>query len=430
MSKRKEPALAPNLMRELNKSLVLKVIREERPISRAEIAKRTRLSRSTVSAIVDKLLESEFICEQGVGKSRGGRRPILLDFNPRAGFVVGLDMGATHLLAVVADLQATLLVTLDEPFSIEVGPEKGLAQAAQIMETALEQANISRPRVLGVGVAVPGPVDYAAGMVVSPPIMPGWDRVPIRDRLQEALSLPVYLDNDANLGALGEYAYGAGKNVSNLAYIKVGTGIGCGLIVDGRIYRGQRGYAGEIGHLTIDENGPPCRCGSFGCLESMASAEAIVRRAEMAMQAGQRTSLSRHRRLTATDIARAARERDALSQQLFEEAGRHIGVALAGLINLFNPGRVIVGVGADETSELLLDPVQRTVGARAMAGALADTRIVPAQLRREAVAAGAVALVLDQTFRNPVTALAQGNWSDVHREEVMRKKTDAPMLER
>jgi glucokinase-like ROK family protein len=430
MSKRRDLALAPNLMRELNKSLVLKVIREERPISRAEIAKRTRLSRSTVSAIVDKLLETGFIREQGVGKSRGGRRPILLDFNPRAGFVVGLDIGATHLLAVVADLQATLLVTLEEPFSIEVGPEKGLAQAAQIVETALEQANISRPRVLGVGVAVPGPVDYAAGMVVSPPIMPGWDRVPIRDRLQEALSLPVYLDNDANLGALGEYAYGAGKNVSNLAYIKIGTGIGCGLIVDGRIYRGQRGYAGEIGHLTIDENGPPCRCGSFGCLESMASAEAIVRRAEMAMQAGQQTSLSRHRRLTATDIARAARERDALSQQLFEEAGRHIGVALAGLINLFNPGRVIVGVGADETSELLLDPVQRTVGARAMAGSLADTRIVPAQLRHEAVAAGAVALVLEQTFRNPVTALAQGNWSDLHREEVMRKETNTPMLER
>ncbi|MEJ2558210.1 MAG: ROK family transcriptional regulator [Anaerolineae bacterium] len=430
MSKRKEPALAPNLMRELNKSLVLKVIREERPISRAEIAKRTRLSRSTVSAIVDKLLESEFIREQGVGKSRGGRRPILLDFNPRAGFVVGLDIGAAHLLAVVADLQATLLVTLEEPFSIEVGPEKGLAQAVQIVETALEKANVLRPRVLGVGVAVPGPVDYAAGMVVSPPIMPGWDRVPIRDRLQGTLGLPVYLDNDANLGALGEYAYGAGKNVSNLAYIKIGTGIGCGLIVDGRIYRGQRGYAGEIGHLTIDENGPPCRCGSFGCLESMASAEAIVRRAEMAMQAGQQTSLSQHRRLTATDIARAARERDALSQQLFEEAGRHIGVALAGLINLFNPGRVIIGVGADETSELLLDPVQRTVGARAMAGSLADTRIVPAQLRRETVAAGAVALVLEQTFRNPVTALTQGNWSDLHGEGVMRKETNTPVLGR
>jgi glucokinase-like ROK family protein len=430
MFRQREPALAPHLMRELNKDLILNVIREERLISRAEIAKRTRLSRSTVSSIVDKLLETGFIREQGIGESRGGRRPILLDFNPRAGFVVGLDIGATHLLAVVADLQATLLVTLEEPFSIEVGPERGLSQAVHMVEAALEQAGVSRSHVLGVGVAVPGPVDYAAGMVVSPPIMPGWDRVPIRDRLQGALGLPVYLDNDANLGALGEYAYGAGKNVPNLAYIKVGTGIGCGLIIDGRIYHGQRGYAGEIGHLTIDENGPPCRCGSFGCLESMASAEAIVRRAEMAMQAGQHTHLSPHRRLTATDIARAAREGDALSRQLFEEAGRHIGVALAGLVNLFNPGRVIVGVGADETSDLLLDPVQRTVEARAMAGALADTRIVPAQLRREAVAAGAVALVLDQTFRNPATALAQGNWSDLHREEVMRKETDTSMPER
>ncbi len=422
--------MAQHLMRQVNKDLVLNVIREERLISRAEIAKRTRLSRSTVSAIVDKLLETGFVREQGVGESQGGRRPILLDFNPRAGFVVGLDIGATHMLAVVADLEATLLVTLEEPFSIEVGSESGLSQAVQIVEKALEQARISRPHVFGVGVAVPGPVDYAAGMVVSPPIMPGWDRVPIRDQLQGALDLPVYLDNDANLGALGEYAYGAGKNVSNLAYIKIGTGIGCGLIVDGRIYHGQRGYAGEIGHLTIDENGPPCRCGSFGCLESMASAEAVVRRAEMAVQAGQQTSLSQHRRLTLTDIARAAREGDALSQQLFEEAGRHIGVALAGLINLFNPGRVIVGVGAEGASDLLLDPVQRTIEARTMNGAITDVCIVPAQFKRYAIAIGAAALVLEQTFRSPVitldrdTQLTQVSPKHILYKEVMGKEVD------
>ena len=177
--------------------------------------------------------------------------------------------------------------------------------------------------------------------------------------------------------------------------------------MDGSIYHGQRGYAGEIGHLTIDENGPPCRCGSFGCLESMASAEALVRRAEAAIQAGQKTSLSEHQNgLTLANIAQAAHEGDVLSRQLFEEAGRHIGVALAGLINLLNPGLVIIGAGADGVGDSLLDPLQRTVEARTLNGAAADARIVPAQLGRKGVAIGAAALVLEETFRNPVTALA------------------------
>jgi glucokinase-like ROK family protein len=408
MPGQKEAVSSPNLVRELNKALVLSVIREGRLISRADIAKRTRLSRSTVSVIVDQLLATDLIRERGVGVSRGGRRPVLLEFNPKAGFVVGLDIGAAHMLVMVADLGTNALVTREEPFSIEVGPERGLAQATHMVVAALEQVAVSRDRVFGVGVAVPGPVDYAVGMVVSPPIMPGWDRVPIRDRLQKALNLPVYLDNDANLGALGEYAYGAGKNVSNLAYIKAATGIGCGLIIDGCIYHGQRGYAGEIGHLTIDENGPPCRCGSFGCLESMASAEALVRRAEAAIQAGQKTSLSRcESHLTLAEIARAAHEGDALSQQLFEEAGRHIGVALAGLINLLNPGMVIVG--AHEAGDLLLDPLRRTVESRTMNGASYDAHIVPAQLGHRAVAIGAAALVLQQIFRSPMTALVEGN---------------------
>jgi glucokinase-like ROK family protein len=384
-------------------------IRGGESISRADIAKRTGLSRSTVSAIVDQLLASDLIRERGVGVSRGGRRPILLEFNPRAGFVAGLDIGATHLLVVVADLEATVLVTKEEPFSIGLGPENGLSQAIHIVKAALEQAAIPPDRVFGVGVGVPGPVDYDAGIVVSPPIMPGWDRVPIRDRLQKALNLPTYLDNDANLGALGEYAYGAGKDVPNLAYIKAASGIGCGLIIDGRIHHGQRGYAGEIGHLTISENGPPCRCGSFGCLESMASSEAIVRRAQAAIQAGQKTSLSGLQdRLDLAQIAQAAHQGDALSQQLFEEACRHIGVALAGLINLLNPGRVIVGFGVDEAGSLLLTPLQRTVEARTMNGAASDARIVFAQLGRQGVAVGAVTLVLQQTFSSPAAALAPG----------------------
>jgi len=239
--------------------------------------------------------------------------------------------------------------------------------------------------------------------------MPGWHGFPLRVRLEEELGVTVYLDNDANLGALGEWAHGAGQGVDNLAYIKVGTGIGCGLLINGNIYRGQSGSAGEIGHITIDENGPPCRCGNYGCLESMAAGPVIAHRAQSAIRAGQKTILAQAEsveKITAMDVARAAFQGDPLSLQLFHETGRHVGVALAGLINLFNPKMVIIGGGVARAGDILLEPIRRSVQSHGLRIAVESCQIVQAQLGREATALGAVTLVLEKMFRSPELKLA------------------------
>ena len=391
-------------MREMNRTVILDVIREEDSISRAAIAKRTRLSRSTVSSIITELLEAQLVTEVGQGRSSGGRRPILLKFNYIAGYVVGVDLGATHIIVLVADLNGQVVARTETDFSVAVGPETGLKQIAQTVRLCLEQAGLRLEQVMGVGLGVPGPVDYAQGRVVAPPIMPGWHGVALRERLADYLGVPIYVDNDANLGALSEHCRGAGRGYPNLAYIKVGTGIGCGLVLNGEMYRGELGSAGEIGHVTIDENGPPCKCGSYGCLESMAGGPAIALRAQQAIRAGQVTSLSRIQpveSITARDVALAAHAGDRLSQQLYAEAGKHIGVALSSLANLLNPGLIIIGGGVAQAGHVLLDPIRKTMHQRALQSVAQSSQIVQSILGRDASALGAVDLALREALKTP-----------------------------
>jgi glucokinase-like ROK family protein len=251
--------------------------------------------------------------------------------------------------------------------------------------------------VLAIGVGVPGPLVTEVGMVISPPIMPGWDRYPIRDTLEKLWSCPLSINNDAELGVLGEWAAGAGRGERNLAYIKVGTGIGAGLLLDGQIYRGVTGSAGEIGHLTIDENGPLCTCGNHGCLEAVAGGRAIAEQAQDAVRKGKRTSLSAIdpvESITAREVASAARRGDLLSQQILTRAGSHIGIAIAGLVNLFNPGMVIIGGGVAQTGDILLEPMRQAVQRRSLPAATRVVRITTAMLGRRSSSMGAVVQAL------------------------------------
>jgi glucokinase-like ROK family protein len=404
----KRPVVALEFVRELNKVLVLNLMRQERTISRTDIARRLHLSRSTVSAIVNDLLAEEWLVESGTGKSRGGRRPILLSFNYQAGYILGVDAGATHLLAVVTDLDAKVIAEIERSFDVSVGPEAGLESIINIVREILAETGLVLSQLIGIGVGLPGPLDYAHGTVVAPPIMPGWHNFPVRDRLEAAFGVPVYVDNDANLGALGEYSYGAGKGVDNLAFVKVATGIGCGIIVGGQIYHGQTGAAGEIGHVTMAEDGPPCTCGSYGCLEAMAGGPAIAQRAAQAIQVGQSTmlrSMISNGNLTAKLVEQAARQGDSLAVQLYADAGRLIGLAVANVINLLNPGRVIIGGGVSEAGELILASLRDTACQRSMRAAVGATDIVQAILGHRSSALGAVALVLNETFRSPAVDL-------------------------
>lgn len=395
-----------SLMREYNESLVLNLIRQSGQISRAQIAAHTHLSRSTVSSIINDLLAANLVREAGTGRSRGGRRPILLEFNNRAGYIIGVDLGATHLLVLLTDLEAQPIVRLEEDFSVEEGPEAGLERVVHLIEQILDEAKLSMDRVFGIGVGVPGPLDFATGKPIFPPIMPGWHDTPIRERLRERLDKPVHLDNDANLGAIGEYWWGAGQGARNVAFIKVGTGIGCGLIIEGQIYRGEIGSAGEIGHAVIDEDGPICRCGSSGCLETMAAAPAIVQLAQEALDQRRSSPMSGRDPLTIVDMIEAAKQGDPLAQRIFAQAGRRIGTAVTSLVNLFNPGIIVVGGGVARAGHFLLEPLRETVEQRALPVAMQRTEIVESQLGPNAIAIGAVTTVLRELFRGPDLAVS------------------------
>ena len=390
-----------SLMREFNESLVLNLVRRTGRISRVAIAEQTRLSRSTISSIVAELLRRNLVREVGTGSSRGGRRPILVEFNSQAGYVLGVDLGATHLSVLLTDLEAHPVARIEKALSVEEGPGLVLDQVAQLVGKALEQAGLGMELVFGAAIGIPGPLDFATGKTIFPPIMPGWHGVPIRDHLRERLGKPVHVDNDANLGAIGEYWWGAGRGARNLAFIKVGTGIGCGLILDGQVYRGDTGSAGEIGHTVIDEDGPPCRCGSSGCLEALGARPAIL---QTAHQAGFQKSDSRQpcrNTFGILDLIEAARCGDSLARRLFAQAGRHIGVALTSLINLLNPGVVVVGGGVARAGTFLLEPLRETVQQRALTVAAKSARIVESELGANAIAIGAVTVVLQQLFSGP-----------------------------
>jgi glucokinase-like ROK family protein len=381
-------------VKHINKHAILDLIRfTPGGISRVEISRRIDLTRAAVTAIVNDLLATGAIREAERLNVRSGRPPIVLEVNPERGHVVGVDFGATHLSVLVADISARILEEVELEINIQDGPEACLAEADRQVRKAVAKAGLELKDILAVGIGVPGPIVSEAGMVVSPPLMPGWDRYPIRDTLEKNWGCPVSVNNDAELGALGEWAFGAGRGEHNLAYIKVGTGIGAGLLLEGQIYRGVTGSAGEIGHLTMDENGPMCTCGNQGCLEAIAGGRAIAQQGQEAAHKGTRTQLSRItpvENITARDVASAARKGDLVSQQILAKAGAHIGIAIAGLVNLFNPGMVIIGGGVAQTGDILLEPMRQAVERRSLPAATRVVRITTAMLGRRSSSMGAV----------------------------------------
>ena len=387
------PALRPFSFRNQNKRVILDMIRfTPGGISRSEIARQMDLTRAAISTIIGDLEGQGLVHEATEGPTTGGRRPVLLEINPQHGFVLGIDMGATHLGMVVTDFSAKVINEIEVPFSISDGPHICLPRLPAQVTGLLEHSGLDLSQVHAIGIGVPGPVVVEAGSVGAPPIMPGWDGFPIRTHLESMWGVPVSLGNDAEFGALGEWAAGAGRGTKNLVYIKVGSGVGAGLMLDGEIYRGTTGCAGEIGHIAIMESGPVCTCGNRGCLEAVAGGWAIARQAREAVRSGKRTQLSSLEvdSITARDVAAAARMGDLVSQQIITEAGTHLGVAIANLVNLVNPSMVVVGGGVAQLGDLLLEPIRHAVRVRSLRSAAQAVRINAAVLGRRSTSVGAV----------------------------------------
>jgi glucokinase-like ROK family protein len=395
-------------MREYNRLLVLNLVRNSGPIARVVIARQTGLSRTTISTIMEELLKDGLVREGETRSltSSGGRPATLVYFNDTAGYVIGVDMGRSHLTLLLTDLAANIVARHSGPFCIEQGPDYCLTQVGSELQDFLAEQGIAWSQIVGIGMGIPGPLDERLHKLVAPPRMPGWNNVEVQRLLRQQYSVPVYIENDANMGALGESRYGAGRGTTDLAYVKIGTGIGAGLVVGGQLYHGSRGSAGEIGHVTIDEQGPVCDCGNRGCLEAIASADAVV--------ADARAAQSLHRSLGSkpvdpgalstlpdpdiADVVEAASHGDPASVAAIAYAGERIGVALASLVNLLNPSLILVDGGVARAGEMLLDPIRRAVAARSLALASHHARVEVGALGDNAIAFGGVATVLDAAF--------------------------------
>lgn len=385
-------------VKNFNKHAIIDLIRfTPNGISRIELARELGLTRAAITATINDLQKADLVREVK-GKHPNGRRPIVLEINPKRGYVVGVDIGATHITTLLANYSAQVIDEYEKSIDIMEGPEKVLDQVCDMIGVLTSRSGVSKEKIHAMGVGVPGPVVVGTGMVSDPPIMPGWNRLPIDQHLQSKMGIPVTVSNDAELGAVGEWAYGAGRGERNLAYIKVGRGIGAGLLIDGRIYHGATGSAGEIGHITINESGPMCSCGNRGCLEAMAGGNAVAKNAIQMVKEGGRSSLSGIKpieSITSRNVIDEAFRGDLLSQQIMIEAGQHLGTAIAGLVNIFNPSIVIIGGNMARIGDLMLEPIRKTVQERSLPLACSNLRIATALLGRRSSGMGAVVEALN-----------------------------------
>jgi glucokinase-like ROK family protein len=377
---------------------LLRVLRDG-PCSRAELGEGAGLSRSTLSAEVNRLIDLGLVETDGLAASRGGRRSGIVKLASRLRFV-GIDIGATSIDVAVTGGHLEVLGSVAEPFDVREGPEIVLDKALTLLGKLRDQG--LAPEIHGVGIGVPGPVSFREGVPVMPPIMPGWDRFPVREELSQELGCPVMLDNDVNIMALGELHAGLARSVADFLLVKLGTGIGCGIVVDGTIYRGVSGSAGDIGHILVDDSGPPCSCGSAGCLEAYFGGAALARDAEAVARSGTSAYLAERLAetgvVTAADVTAGTAAGDPASARLIREGGRRVGEVLAGLVSFFNPGLVIVAGGVAQMGHMLLSEIRSVVYRRSPPLATGNMPIVLSELGGTAGVIGAARLSSDHVF--------------------------------
>lgn len=367
-----------------NLERVVRAVRLAGSLTQAEIARATGLSAATVSNIVRELKEAGTV--EVTDTSAGGRRARSVSLSGDAGIVIGVDFGHTHLRVAVGNLAHQVLAEESEPLDVDASWTDGFDRAEALVGRLIEGIGVGREKVIGVGLGVPGPIDVESGTLGSTAILPGWAGINPRQELSQRLGVPVYVDNDANLGALGELVWGSGRGVKDLAYIKVASGVGAGLVINGQIYRGPGGTAGEIGHITLDESGPVCRCGNRGCLETFAAARYVL----PLLQSSHGPELTMER------VVELARDGDPGCRRVITDVGRHIGSGVASLCNLLNPSRVVLGGSLADAGELVLAPIRESVGRYAIPSAARQLSVLTGSLGGRAEVLGALALVLSE----------------------------------
>ncbi len=383
---------------------VIRALGKKGKISRTEISNITGWSKAKTSQEIRSLVDKGYLVEVGEGASQGGRRPGLLQINDQLGYLVGLDIGATSIDTVLDNVGGKVLQRRSSPADVRQTPDEFLGRCSELILEMVKAQGCNADQILGIGVGVPGPVDFTRGVLVAPPLMPGWENFLIRDFFQNIFSAAyVVIDNDVNIMAIGEQRSGDGIGVDHFLFIKIGTGIGCGIVSNGKIHRGSIGCAGDIGHICVDKQGPICTCGNTGCLEAMAAGPAII---EKAMQAAKNGSSPRLRQmaeanggfLRSEDVNVACRAGDQAALEIIRASGQMIGDVLAGLVNFFNPSHIFIGGGITNFGNHLLVSIRRAVLRRSLPLATMNLSINFSHMGPEAGVTGAVALAREYLF--------------------------------
>jgi glucokinase-like ROK family protein len=383
--------------------IVLNFLRVKGASTKPLVARETGFSRAVVAQRLADLQSSGLVIESGRDPSSGGRPPQKIQFNADRGHVLVADLGATSIDVAVADLDGRIHAHTSEEADISAGPEIILGHLEQLFEKLGATSAEARGVPWGIGVGLPGPVEFNTGRPVAPPIMPGWDAYPVRERLSDRFGVPVWVDNDVNVMALGERAEGSARGIDDFIFIKIGTGIGAGIISHGTIQRGVQGSAGDVGHIqVVFDPEIVCRCGNVGCLEAVAGGAALGRSALKAAEQGFSIALAemlaQRGSLSARDVAEAARHGDPVSVQLLQQAGRHIGQMLAIAVNMMNPSLIVIGGGVAAAGDVLMASIREVVYGRSLPLATRQLHIRQSTLGDRAGVIGVASMVIDELF--------------------------------
>ncbi|MEU5944406.1 ROK family protein [Micromonospora sp. NPDC047465] len=378
---------------------LLRLLRDEGAVSRAELGDRLQMPRPRLLAELERLVGLGYVAEAGLAASRGGRRSTLVELSPHLRFAA-VDLGASSIDVEVVNGRLEPVAAYAEPADIRTGPKVTLQRVNELLHKA--RVDGAYERLDAVGIGVPGPVSFRDGVPVSPPIMPGWDRFPVRELLTREHGCPAVVDNDVNIMAIGERHGGVAHSVDDFLFVKIGTGIGCGIYLSGEVYRGTDGCAGDIGHIQVDAHGPMCSCGNLGCLEALFSGAALAKDATAAARAGTSPALAERLAargaVTARDVAEGAGEGDVTCIQLIRDGGRRVGGVLAGLVSFTNPSMIVIGGGLAQLGHILLAEIRSVVYRRSLPLATGNLPVVLSELGPRAGVAGAAVLASDVAF--------------------------------
>ena len=395
------------LIRKMNTAILLDALRRFAPLSRAELAARTGLNRSTVSIIVNSLIEEGLIQETDLQSAKVGRPGMLLELNPKGGFAIGIELGVDCISVIASDFIAQVQWREQACSDPDEDQITILDRAASLTQHALNFGLSQGLRPLGIGVGVPGMVDVRQGKLIFAPNL-HWNNVPLRLIWSQRFNLPVFVENEANAAALGEFYFGAAQGANNFIYLSAGIGLGAGIVLDGKLFRGSMGYAGEVGHMTVVPDGELCGCGKRGCWETQVGPRAVLGRVRVTLKNGTPSVLcdlvgGDLERISFESVIQAADQGDAVALGALQEVGAQLGIGVANLVNVFNPELIVLGGALNRASSVLLPIVEKTISENALTPARENVRVAASAHGTDACLIGAIALVLEDILREPIS---------------------------